>query len=172
MEGDEDSRGLWPLYWFRGSVSTPVRDHGRLWKVDSYHGVISRRSKNANAIGCRFAVVSCATWIENHWCHISLSVHVFARWMRGHMRGMDLRNMPQPRQSIVLIEIWVAVLGGTFYYVDNMSWWRVTMIGGGGGDWKLVSGVSFHASGSSWKVMESRFISWRDISKIKECERN
>ena len=46
------------------------------------------------------------------------------------------------------------------------------MISGGGGHGKLVSGVSFHASGSSWKVVESRFISWRDISKIKECERN
>ena len=92
MEGDKDSRGLWPLNWFRGSVSAPVRVHGRLWKVDSYHGVISRRSKNANAIGWRFAVVS-------------LIVHVFASWVRWHMRGMDLRNMPQPRESIVLIEI-------------------------------------------------------------------
>ena len=75
------------------------------------------------------------TWIENHWCHISLSVHVLANWMRWHMRGVDLRNMLQPRESIVLIEIWVAVLGGTFYYVDNMSWWRVTRIIGGCGHW-------------------------------------
>ena len=109
-------------------------------------------------------------WIGNHWFHIS--VHVFANWMRWHMRGMDLRNMPQPRESIVLIEIWLAVLGGTFYYVDNMSWWRVTMISGGCGHWKWVSGVSVNASPSSWKVVESRFISWRDISKIKGCDHN
>ena len=37
---------------------------------------------------------------------------------------------------------------------------------------ELVSGVSFGASASSWKAVESRFISWGDISKIKECERN
>ena len=37
---------------------------------------------------------------------------------------------------------------------------------------ELVSGASVHASASSWKVVTSRFISWRDISKIKECERN
>ena len=57
MEGDKDNRGLRPLNWFRGSVSAPARVHGRLWKVDSYHGEISRRSKNANAIGWRFAVI-------------------------------------------------------------------------------------------------------------------
>ena len=61
MEGDKDNRGLWPLNWFRGPVSAPVRVHGRLWKVDSYHGGISRRSKNANAISWRFAVVGCAS---------------------------------------------------------------------------------------------------------------
>ena len=43
--------------------------------------------------------------IENHWFHISLSVNVFANWMRWHMRGVDLRNKPQPREPIVLIEI-------------------------------------------------------------------
>ena len=37
---------------------------------------------------------------------------------------------------------------------------------------ELVSGVSFRASASSWKVLESRFISWRYMSKIQECERN
>ena len=115
------------------------------------------------------------TWIENHWCHINLSVHVLAKWMLWHMRGVDLRNMPQPRESIVLIEIWVVGLGGTCYYVDNMSWWRVTRIIGGCGHWiaiQLVSGVIVHASASSWKVLESRFISWRYMSKIQECERN
>ena len=84
---------------------------------------------------CASQLLVVPTWIANIWCHISLSLHVFANWVRWHMRGMDLRNMPQPRESIVLIEIWVAVLGGTFYYVDNMSWWRVTRIIGGCGHW-------------------------------------
>ena len=37
---------------------------------------------------------------------------------------------------------------------------------------ELVSGVSVRASASSWKVVESRFTSWRDISKIKGCDHN
>ena len=58
MEGDKDNRGLWPLNWFQGPVSAQVRVHGRLWKVDSHHGAISRRSKDAATIGWRLAVVS------------------------------------------------------------------------------------------------------------------
>ena len=68
-------------------------------------------------------------WVENHWYHISLSVHVLANWMRWNMSGVDLRNMPQPRESIVLIETWVAVLGGrggrSTMIWRGMSWRRL-----------------------------------------------
>ena len=51
-----------------------------------------------------------------------VSVYMYVpTWMYSNMCGMDLRNMPQPRESIVLIEIGVAVLVDTFYYVENRS---------------------------------------------------
>ena len=136
MEGDNDKRGWWPLeIGFRGQFPRQwefMEGCGKYIHIMAWY-LEDQRMRTQLVSALQLWVVP--PWIGSYWYHISLSAHVFDNWMRWHMRGMDLRNMPQPWESIVLIEIWVAVLGGTFYYVDNTSWWRVTRIIGGCGHW-------------------------------------
>ena len=105
MEGDKDNRGSIELV---SGVS--VHASASSWKVVTSRFISWRDiSKIKECERSWLALRSC--WLCQHGFkiidnyHISLSGHVFANWMRWHMRGVDLRNMPQPRESIVLIEI-------------------------------------------------------------------